>query len=82
MHVRYSQYYMSKHKATYRDYQHTLVHELVHYRFEYLQHGAKFEQRIREILRGKVFPQKHLFNNNSNDINEKDNTTKDYERFS
>jgi hypothetical protein len=73
---------MSKHKATYRDYQHTLVHELVHYRFEYLQHGAKFEQRIREILRGKVFPQKLLFNNNSNDINEKDNTTKDCERFS
>jgi predicted metal-dependent hydrolase len=44
MHVRYSQYYMSKHMATYRDYQHTLVHELVHYRFENLQHGAKFEE--------------------------------------
>jgi hypothetical protein len=64
MRVRYSQYYMSKHKATYRDCQHTLVHELIHYRFRYLQHGATFEQRIREILHGKVFPQKQLFNNN------------------
>jgi hypothetical protein len=42
-----------------------LVHELVHYRFDYMPHGAKFEQRIREILRGKVFPVKKLFDNNT-----------------
>src|SRR5919197_6003237 len=33
----------------------TLVHELVHYRFPYMQHGEKFEERTREILRGQVF---------------------------
>jgi hypothetical protein len=37
------------------------VHELVHYRFDYLQYGARFENRVREILRGKVFPQKQLY---------------------
>ena len=60
-HTRYSDHYVSKHKKTYRDFLHTMVHELVHYRFGYLQHGAKFERRIREILAGRVFPEKALF---------------------
>lgn len=38
----------------------TLVHELVHYRFRNLQHGWTFNQRIREILRGEAFEQKHI----------------------
>lgn len=72
-HVKYTNRYVTKHKTTYRDILHTLVHELVHYRFNYLQHGAKFEQRIREILRGKVFPQKQLYDDNSDDTNKKNN---------
>jgi hypothetical protein len=59
-HVKYTDKYMSRHKATYRDYLHTLVHELVHYHFRYLKHGVKFEQRMREILKGKTFPAKQL----------------------
>jgi hypothetical protein len=38
----------------------TLVHELIHYRFPYMQHGAKFEERTREILRGQVFEPEHI----------------------
>jgi hypothetical protein len=49
-----------KHKATYRDFLHTLVHELVHYRFAYMTHGRKFEERIKEILRGRMFEPKHV----------------------
>ena len=37
-----------------------LVHELVHYRFSYMQHGKKFEQRIKEILQGAEYPVKHI----------------------
>jgi hypothetical protein len=49
-----------KHKATYRDILHTLVHELVHYRFAYMRHGFKYEQRIKVILKGRTFPQQHV----------------------
>ena len=72
-HVKYTRRQLSKHKSTYRDYLDTLVHELVHYRFGYLKHGAKFEKRQREILRGKVFPQKTLFNDDSNSDSTKKN---------
>jgi hypothetical protein len=43
-------------KATYRDKLHTMVHELVHYRFRSLVHGKKFEDKVKEILQGKTFP--------------------------
>lgn len=43
-----------------REVRDTLIHELVHYRFPYMKHGKKFEQRIKDILRGKQFPKKHL----------------------
>ncbi|MFZ0555828.1 MAG: hypothetical protein WBL67_17420 [Nitrososphaeraceae archaeon] len=49
-----------KQNRTYIDVRNVLVHELVHYRFAYLQHGKKFEQRIKEILRGKTFEPKHV----------------------
>ncbi len=49
-----------KQKRTYRSYQRVLAHELVHYRFAYLQHGKKFEQRVDEVLRGRTFPPKHI----------------------
>ena len=52
---------MMTRKATYRDFLHTLVHELVHYRFAYMGHGKKFEGRIREIIRdGRMFEPKHV----------------------
>lgn len=47
-------------KAQYRDFLHTLVEELVHYRFPYFQEGRKLESRIQEVLRGKTFPAKHI----------------------
>ena len=50
-HLRYT-------KATYRHYLHTLVHGLVHYRFESMPHGFKFENRIKEILAGREFEPK------------------------
>lgn len=59
--ARYSQHYISKHKMTYRDYLHTMIHELVHYRFKSLPHGKEYEKRIRNILHGKVWPKKVLF---------------------
>lgn len=51
---------MIKHKSKYIDFRHSLVHELVHYRFAYLQHGKKFEKRINEILRGRIFEPKPI----------------------
>jgi hypothetical protein len=36
----------------------TLVHELVHYRFQYMRHGKAFEKRIRNILAGKRYPKR------------------------
>ena len=56
-----------KHKSKYIDFQNTLMHELVHYRWPYLQHGKMFEQRTQEIRRGLTFEPKHihLFANHS-----------------
>jgi hypothetical protein len=51
---------IKKVKAVYRDKLHILVEELVHYRFAYLQEGRTLEKRIREVLRGKSFEQKHI----------------------
>ncbi len=45
-------------KPTYRNFLHTLIHELVHYRFESMPHGFKFEKRIKEILGGRQFEPK------------------------
>lgn len=61
--VKYTDRELSKHKTTYRDLLHTLVHELVHYRWK-MEHGTKFEQRIREILRGRIFSDKSLYDGN------------------
>src|SRR5919108_4132894 len=44
--VHYSERVLHKHKTTYHDILGTLVHELVHYRFPYMRHGKKFEERI------------------------------------
>ena len=49
-----------KHKSRYIDFLNTLIHELVHYRWPYLQHGKKFEQRIQEVRRGRTFEPKHI----------------------
>ena len=63
--VKYTAAYTREHKTTYRDISHTLVHELVHYRWK-MNHGKCFEKRIREILHGKVFPQKKLYEDADN----------------
>jgi hypothetical protein len=47
-------------KARYADFLHTLVEELTHFRFPYLQEGRELEKRIQEILKGKEFPPKHI----------------------
>jgi hypothetical protein len=47
-------------KATYTTKLHCLIHELVHYRFGYMSHNKRFEQRIKEILHGRTFPRKHV----------------------
>ena len=38
----------------------SMIHELVHYRFMYMSQNQKFEERIKDILRGKEFPNKHI----------------------
>lgn len=43
-------------KPTYRDFLYVLVHELVHYRFRSMRHGERFENLIKEILKGRTFP--------------------------
>jgi hypothetical protein len=45
-----------KRRINYRVFKNTLIHELVHYRFPKMQHGSTFEKRIKEILRGEVYP--------------------------
>jgi hypothetical protein len=46
-------------RRTLRELRIILVHELVHYRFNYLSHKA-MESRIKLILRGKEYPRKHI----------------------
>ena len=53
--VRLPERELVKHKSKYIDFRNTLVHELVHYRFPKMRHGARFERRINEILRGRTF---------------------------
>jgi hypothetical protein len=43
-------------KPRYTDYAKTLIHELVHVRFEELEHGPKFNKRTMEIAEGMRFP--------------------------
>lgn len=45
-----------KHALTRQGLRHTIIHELVHYRFPYLRHGGKFDERIFKILKGKRYP--------------------------
>jgi len=36
----------------------TLIHELVHLRWDYIQHGRMFQKRIKDIFNGKWYPVK------------------------
>lgn len=47
-------------RRTLRELNHTLVHELVHYRFRYMSHGVKFERRIKDIIADKEYPRKQI----------------------
>jgi hypothetical protein len=53
-------YRLIRRRWTYRTMRRTLVHELVHYRFPELDHGSRFEERIKEVLRGNRFEPKHI----------------------
>jgi hypothetical protein len=53
-----------KKHTSYEDLKHTIVHELVHYRFGYLKHGMRFEKRISLIQRGKRYKVKFLYGEN------------------
>lgn len=53
-----------KKHTSYADLKHTIVHEIVHYRFPYLKHGKKFEKRISLILGGKRYKVKILYAEN------------------
>jgi hypothetical protein len=50
-----------KKHTSYEDLKHTIVHELVHYRFRYLKHSNRFEKRISLVLRGKRYKVKVLY---------------------
>jgi hypothetical protein len=55
---------VKKHKSL-RDLKDTIVHELVHYRFRYLKHGRRFEDRIYLIVKKeKRYPHKELYPEN------------------
>jgi hypothetical protein len=47
-------------RARYSHFLHTLVHELVHYRWPYFREGRTQEKRVVEVLRGKIFEPKHV----------------------
>ena len=51
---------VKKHRSL-EDLKHTIVHELVHYRFSYLKHGTKFENRISLVMAGKKYKVKALY---------------------
>jgi hypothetical protein len=53
-----------KKHTSYEDLKHTIVHELVHYRFRYLKHGNRFEKRISLIQRCKRYKVKILYPQN------------------
>ncbi len=46
-------------QANLRSAKHSLIHELVHYRFN-IRHGPKFEQTIKDIQNGQTYPRKHI----------------------
>jgi hypothetical protein len=46
--------------ASLKDLKGTIVHELVHYRFQYLGHGERFEKRVSLILKGKQYRPLHV----------------------
>jgi hypothetical protein len=52
--------HVKKHTSS-KELRHTIVHELVHYRFPYLKHGIRFEKRISLILKGKRYGSKLLY---------------------
>jgi hypothetical protein len=57
-HQRYLAHTRKEKILTYRNFLLGLIHELVHYRFEdELEHGREFDRRIKEIIRGRIFPQ-------------------------
>ncbi|MDQ6865684.1 MAG: hypothetical protein M3044_17885 [Thermoproteota archaeon] len=47
-------------KGNYKSKLHCMISLLVYYRFPYMQHGKKSEQRVKEILKGKQFELKHI----------------------
>ena len=50
-----------KHNNSTKQLRRTIVHELIHYRFHYLKHGVRFEERIDLVLRGKKYKIKSLY---------------------
>ncbi len=45
----------------------TIVHELIHMRFQYLSHGRRFNKLVRQGLRGKTFlPYRKKVNSSEN----------------
>jgi hypothetical protein len=53
-----------KKHSSYEDLKHTIIHELVHYRFRYLKHGIRFENRLSLIQKGKRYKAKVLYPEN------------------
>ena len=53
-----------KKHTSYEDLKHTIIHELVHYRFRYLKHGTRFKKRISLIQIGKRYKVKILYPEN------------------
>jgi hypothetical protein len=53
-----------KKHTSFKDLQRTIIHELVHYRFRYLKHSTRFEDRISRILEGKTYKVKVLYAEN------------------
>ncbi|HTH22635.1 MAG TPA: SprT-like domain-containing protein [Nitrososphaeraceae archaeon] len=43
------------HKYTFTEYRDTLIHELVHFRFQNLKHGKTFNKTIERIKKGQKF---------------------------
>ena len=58
---RMKQYYkIVPKKWNYYEQRHTLIHELIHFRFPHMKHGRAFDDRIEEILKGRTFEPKHI----------------------
>lgn len=55
--VRVSDY---KYNRTIKQLIHTLIHELVHYKWQWLPHGRKFEERIKEVKKGRIWLYKEV----------------------